>query len=60
MKYRVAAFKGDLFNHWASFPYDSKEAAQAYCEDCNAKCSFITNMTYKVLDMEDDEGNIQF
>lgn len=52
-KFKVGAFDGDKFSHWASGCYDTFIPAFEYCSECIRKCSPKTGKKYRVLEVEE-------
>lgn len=50
--FKVGAFDGDGFSHWASGEYHSFMPAFEYCSECIRKCSGVTGKKYKVMEVE--------
>ena len=51
--FKVGAYDGDKFSHWASGNYYTFIAAFEYCSECIRKCSHQTGKTYKVMEVEE-------
>lgn len=52
-KFRVGAFDGDVFSHWASVSYKSFDSAFEYCSECIRKCSPKTGKKYRVIQVDE-------